>query len=214
VTVAKLLGHDWRKLRFAEEAESRGLGVRDPIDYRGVPLDQVAFQAWPGHKGYDYLPINFLVGDGVTLAGTIGHVKSVLDSMLRRGELTKVIWAKGTPTIMVGAIDDPNFEEHLKEGPYIVFDDAAKPMYKNDPRVHFVPGHPVLRSAMPQVMKGLGADFSGNAIMKWQQLERWGMHNLEYGSTKRKTLTISKAAAAAGLSILVIGAVASLLRRA
>lgn len=214
VTVAKLLGHDWRKLGFAEQAEIRGLGVRDPIDYRGVPLDQVAFQAWPGHQGYDYLPVNFLVGDGVTLPGTIGHVKSVLDSMLRRGELMKVIWAKGTPTIMMGAIDDPNFEEHLKEGPYIVFDDAAKPKYKNDPRVHFVPGHPVLRSAMPQVMKGLGADISGNAIMKWQQLERWGIHNLEYGSRKRKTLTISKAAAAAGLAILAIRAVASLLRRA
>jgi uncharacterized protein (DUF362 family) len=213
VTVAKLLGHDWRKLHFAEQAEARGLGVREPIDYVGVPLDKVAFQAWPGHQGYDYLPINFLVGEGVTLPGTIGHVKSVLDSMLRRGELMQVVWAKGTPTIMVGAIDDPNFEEHLKEGPYIVFDDAAKPKYKTDPRVHFVPGHPVLRTAMPQVMKGLGADISGNMIMKAQQLERWGMHNLEYGSMKRKALTISKAVGTLGLAFVAIKALTSLKRR-
>src|SRR5581483_11239669 len=49
VTIARLLGHDWRRLRFAEEAERRALGVREPIDYVGVPLDQVAFKAWAGH---------------------------------------------------------------------------------------------------------------------------------------------------------------------
>ncbi|MBW3625265.1 MAG: DUF362 domain-containing protein, partial [Armatimonadetes bacterium] len=156
VTIARLLGRDPEKLNFAREAEKRGLGVREPIDYAGVPLEQVAFPAWPGHEGFDYLPLNFLVGSGVTLAGTIGHVKSVLDSMLRRGEMTKIMWVKGTPTIMIGEIDDPLFEEHLKEGPYVVFDEAAKPRYKNDPRVHFVPGHPVLRTAMPELMKGLG----------------------------------------------------------
>ena len=65
--------HDWRRLRFAEEAEARGLGVREPIDYLGVPLESVAFNSWPGHEGFDYLPINFLVGKGVTLEGTIGQ---------------------------------------------------------------------------------------------------------------------------------------------
>jgi hypothetical protein len=34
---------------------------------------------------------------------------------------------RGTPTIMIGAVDDPNFEQHLEEGPYVVFDNAAKP---------------------------------------------------------------------------------------
>src|SRR5437764_693683 len=135
VTIAKLLGHDWRKLKFAEEAEQRGLGRREPIDYVGGDLRQVAVRAWAGHESFDYLPLNFLVGKGVTLAGTIGHVKSVLDSMLRRGELEKVIWLKGTPTIMIGETDDPNFEQHLTEGPYLVFDDAAKAKYKLDPRV-------------------------------------------------------------------------------
>src|SRR5215216_5504461 len=142
VSIARLMGRDWTRLEFARAAEERGLGVREPIEFMGIPLEEVSFTAWPGHEGFDYLPINFLVGTDVTLAGTIGHVKSVVDSMLRRGELNQVIWLKGTPTIMIGEVDDPHFEEHLKEGPYVVFDNSAKPQYKNDPRVHFVPGHP------------------------------------------------------------------------
>ncbi|MCC6329005.1 MAG: DUF362 domain-containing protein [Acidobacteria bacterium] len=200
VTICKFLGHDWEKLNFAREAEIRGLGTRTGIEYAGVPLDQVSFSAWPGHHGFDYLPLNFLVGEGVELAGTVGHVKSALDSMLRRGELNQVIWLKGTPTIMLGAIEDPNFEEHLTEGPYVVFDDAALTKYKNDPRVYFIPGHPVLQTALPELMKGLGVDITGNAMMKWQQFERWGMHNVEYGTTLHKAATIAKPLAAVGLA--------------
>jgi hypothetical protein len=157
--------------------------------------------------------VNFLVGTGVTLEGTIGHVKSVLDSMLRRGELQQVIWMKGTPTIMVGNVEDPSFEEHLQEGPYVVFDDAASPKYKNDPRVFFVPGHPVLRTAMPKLMEGMGVKFSGKAAMKWQQFERWGMHNLEYGSPERKFATIAKPAVAAALAIAGIWMATALTRK-
>ena len=196
VSICKLLGHDPAKLTFVKEAEKRGLGVADPIEYRGVPLETAAIQAWPGHEGFDYLPVNFLVGQGVTLPGTVGHVKSVLDSMLRRGELPQVIWLKGTPTFMLGEIEDPHFEEHLTQGPYIVFDDAALPKYKHDPRVHFVPGHPVLRAAMPQVMKGMGTFVPGKAIMKMQQFQRWGMHNTRYGSPGHKAITVAKPLAA------------------
>ena len=213
VTIARLLGHDWRKLRFAEEAEARGLGVREPIEYVGVPLEQVAFQAWKPHEGFDYLPINFLVGSGVTLAGTIGHVKSAVDSMLRRGALDKVIWLRGTPTIMIGETDDPNFEEHLKEGPYVVFDDAAKPRYKNDPRVHFVPGHPVLREAMPELMKGLGVKIPGKLTMKTEEFERRTMHTLKYGSRRRKTTLLAKPLAVAGLAVLGALTLNGLLKR-
>ncbi|HZO88866.1 MAG TPA: DUF362 domain-containing protein [Chthonomonadaceae bacterium] len=212
VTICRLLGHDWQRLNFAREAEARGLGVREPIHYVGVPLEQVSFQAWPGHKGYDYLPVNFLVGGGVSLPGTIGHVKSVLDSMLRRGELTQVMWLKGTPTIMIGEVEDPNFEEHLKEGPYIVFDDAALPKYKNDPRVYFVPGHPVLRTAMPELMKGLGVEHAGKGIMKWQQFQRWGIHNVEYGTLPHKLITIAKPLAAVGLIAAALTAATTLMR--
>ena len=121
--------------------------------------------------------------------------------MLRRGELNKVIWLKGTPTIMIGECDDPNFEEHLREGPYVVFDDSAKPKYKNHPRVHFVPGHPVLRTAMPELMKGLGVNLPGQAIMKWEQFENRTMHNLQYGSGWRRTATIAKPLATAALAL-------------
>jgi uncharacterized protein (DUF362 family) len=213
VAICRLLGHDWQKLNFAREAEERGLGSRDPIEFLGHKLVDVAIKAWPGHKGYDYLPVNMLVGKGVTLPGTIGHVKSVLDSMLRRGELNQVIWLNGTPTIMIGEIDDPNFEQHLQDGPYLVFDDVAKPRYKHDPRVTFVPGHPVLQTAMPMVMKGLGVKWPGEAVMKWQEFEAWGMHNVKYGSPKRKALTIAKPIMAAGLAVAGIFGAAMLAYR-
>jgi uncharacterized protein DUF362 len=205
VAICRLMGHDWRKLNFAKEGEARGLGVREPIQFVGTPLEQVAIKAWPGHEGFRYLPLNLLVGKGVEVAGTVGHVKSVLDSMLRRGELQKVIWLNGTPTIMIGEIDDPQFEEHLKEGPYVVFDDAAKPQYKHDPRVYFVRGHPVLQTAMPELMKGLGVDWPGRAMMNWEQFERRGMHELEYGTATRKAWALAKPLVAA--SVLVAGAV-------
>jgi uncharacterized protein (DUF362 family) len=58
VTIARLLGRDWTRLEFAKAAEDRGLGVREPIEYVGVPLEEGAFQAWPGHEDFEYLPIN------------------------------------------------------------------------------------------------------------------------------------------------------------
>jgi uncharacterized protein (DUF362 family) len=212
VTICRLLGHDWQKSNYAKEAEERGLGVREPVDFVGTPLEQVAIKAWPGHKDFRYLPINLLVGESVTLPGTIGHVKSVLDSMLRRGELEKVIWLKGTPTIMIGDAEDPNFEEHLQEGPYVVFDDSALPQYKYDPRVHFVPGHPVLQTAMPELMKGLGVNWPGQAMMKWEQFERRGMHELKFGTPLRKTLAISQPLAVAGLTVAGIAGARALWR--
>jgi uncharacterized protein (DUF362 family) len=213
VSIARLLGRDWKKLEFAREAELRGIGAREPIQYAGVPLEEVAFQAWPGHEGFDYLPLNFLVGNGVTLPGTIGHVKSVLDSMLRRGDLEKVLWLKGTPTIMLGEIEDPAFEQHLKEGPYLVFDDAALPQYKQHPAVYFVPGHPVLRDAMPELMKGLGVSLPGKGMMKWEQFERATVHTFEYGSARRKALSIARPLAAAGLAVCGLAAAAVVWKR-
>lgn len=212
VAICRLLGHDPEELEFARQAEQRSLGVQQPIRYLGVPLEQVAFQAWPGHRGCDYLPLNFLVGTDVTLAGTVGHVKSVLDSMLRRGELNQVIWLKGTPTIMIGNVEDPHFEEHLREGPYVVFDDSARPEYKNDPRVHFVPGHPVLRTAMPELMRGLGVGELGQGMLKWQQFQRWGMHSVEYGTPARKVATFAKPLLAVGLAVAGTAAAAALLK--
>jgi hypothetical protein len=213
VAIARLMGRDWTRLGFATAAEQRGLGVREPITYVGVPLEEVAFNAWPGHEGFDYLPINFLVGSGVTLAGTVGHVKSVIDSMLRRGELNQVIWLRGTPTIMVGEVDDPHFEEHLREGPYIVFDDSAKPKYKHDRRVHFVAGHPVLRTAMPELIKGLGVKIPGDLAQRWQQFERRGMHELQYGSRPRQIRAVARPAAALALAAAFLWALRAAIKR-
>lgn len=50
VAICRLLGHDWRKLNFAREAEERGLGTREPIDFIGTPLEDVAIEAWAGHN--------------------------------------------------------------------------------------------------------------------------------------------------------------------
>jgi uncharacterized protein (DUF362 family) len=213
VSIARLLGRDWRRLEFARAAEERGLGVREPIEYRGVQLEEAAIQAWPGHEGFDYLPVNFLVGSNVTLAGTVGHVKSVLDSMLRRGELNQVIWLRGTPTIMIGETDDPLFEEHLQEGPYIVFDNSAKPKYKDDPRVHFVPGHPVLRNAMPELLKGLGVNLPAQLAQRWQKFERRGMHELQYGSTSRRLQALGRPLVVASLGAVSAMGLRKLVRR-
>jgi len=199
VSICRLLGHDPKDLQFIPEAVKRGIGRDDSIQYLGKQIEEVSIPAWKPHKGFDYLPLNFLVGEEVTLEGTVGHVKSVIDSMLRRGELEEVIWLRGTPTIMIGKIEDPNFEEHLKEGPYVVFDDAALPKYKNDPRVHFVPGHPVLRDAMPELQKGLGVSVPGNIVQKFQQWRLWGMHSLKYGTPTRRAKTVLTTVATAAM---------------
>ena len=73
------------------------------------------------------------------------------------------------------------------------------PKYKNDPRVHFVGGSPVLRNAMPELQKGLGVSMPGKAVMKFQQLQRWWMHDLEYGTRCRKAAAIIKPVGAIAL---------------
>lgn len=208
VSLCKLLQHDWHDLKFISEAVARGIGVAEPIRYLGKQIEEVSIPAWHPHHGFDYLPLNFLVGEGVTLEGTVGHVKSVIDSMMRRGELEEVMWLRGTPTIMIGAIEDPEFETHLKEGPYVVFDDAALPKYKNDPRVHFVPGHPVLRNAMPELQAGLGVSIPGKVVEVGQQWRLWGIHATHYGTPARKAKTIATPIAIAGAALAgFIGAV-------
>ena len=66
-----------------------------------------------------------------------------------------------------------------------------------------LPGHPVLQTALPELMKGLGVSWLGNAVMKYQEFERKGMHDIQYGSAKRKALSIAKPLAA--ISILAAG---------
>jgi hypothetical protein len=63
----------------------------------------------------------------------------------------------------------------------------------------------VLQTAMPELMKGLGVSWPGQAIMKWEQFERRGMHELKYGTTSRKAWAIGKPLVTA--SVLIAGAV-------
>ena len=175
ISIALLMELDWKKLRFAAALEERALGSREPIVWLGTRVERVAFRAWPSHDGFGRLPVNVLVGDGVTLSGTTGHVKTALDDCLNRGILGQVISKRGVPTIMIGDVEDPEFEQHIAEGPYIVFDNAARPQYKSDPRVFFVPGHPVLHTAMPQLFRGLGAEFA-----------REGRARLQPGAVRRE----------------------------
>jgi uncharacterized protein (DUF362 family) len=158
VSISTLLGRDPDTLHFAGALEQRGLGSRAPIVFLGTPLERVAFRAWPAHAGFDHLPVNVLIGKGVTPAGTIGHVKGALETLVRQGVLPLALNPDRTPTIMIGEVEDPAFERHIQEGSYIVFDDAALPKYKNDARVHFVPGHPVLDHATPELMGILAAE--------------------------------------------------------
>lgn len=151
--IARLLGRDGEKLRFAAAMEERGVGNKKPIVFLGTPLERVAVHAWPAHEGVGYLPVKVLVGKGVTEAGTIGHVKSAVESLVRQGLLQQALRTIGSPTIMIGDVDDPEFERRIQEGPYIVLDDAARPEYKNDPRVFFVPGHPVLHEALKELTR-------------------------------------------------------------
>lgn len=149
--IAMLLGRDPGRLLFAKAAEDRGLGYSAPVVFLGKPLESFAFKAWPSHETFGHLPINVLVGKDVTEAGTVGYVKSAFEALVREGVLPLALHNSGTPTILIGDAEDTEFESHLQEGPYIVFDDAAQPRYKTDPRVHFIPGHPVGNGATRQL---------------------------------------------------------------
>lgn len=153
IAIATILGIDSGKLRLISAAEERGIGYGGSITFLGTPPERVAFQAWPAREDLGHLPVNVIVGKGVTRPGTIGHVKSALDGFVYQGLLQPAFRLGETLTVMLGDAEDPEFERRLQEGPYVVFDDAAQPKYKNDPRAFFVPGHPVLEAAKRELMR-------------------------------------------------------------
>lgn len=69
----------------------------------------------------------------------------------------------------------------------------------------------MLQTAMPELMKGLGVKWPGQAMMKWQQFARWGMHNVEYGSTSHKALSITKPLLVTGLVLAGLAGVTALI---
>ena len=67
---------------------------------------------------------------------------------------------------------------------------------------------------MPELQTGLGVTVPGNIVQKLQQWQRWGMHNLQYGTRARKVKTLLvPVAAAALLAGAVVAGVAVAARR-
>lgn len=158
VTVCRLFGLDWRTCRMAKDAADVGVGVFDAerIHIEGEPFSSAQVTVAKADPGLDRFPCRVIVGKGVTIEGTTGHWKTIADAWLANGIWT-LLTSKGKPTFLFGDAEDPEFEAHLKEGPYVVLDDSAQEKYKRDPRVTFVPGSPVPQSYMQnEMVQGMG----------------------------------------------------------
>jgi uncharacterized protein (DUF362 family) len=176
VIAGDLAGFDGEAMTFPRAAAGRGIGIgeRARIDVRGVALAAARVRLDPGDTGPGWerrYPVRVIVGDGVTMAGTLGHFKGFADLWLAIRAWDAVIALKGRPTFMIGRAEDPDFEAHLKEGRYFVLDDAALDKYKRDPRVAFIPGSPIGNEMMPVIMRDLGVDLPGQGVQK--SLDAW-----------------------------------------
>ena len=158
VTLARLWGMDAGRLRMAGAAAHLGVGTNDPaqIELVGAPLEEARRPARPADPGFGRYPCRVIIGAGVNLEGTLGHWKVLADHWLQT-DTWRVFMLRGRPTFLFGTAEDPDFERHLAEGPYVVLDDAALDKYKYDPRVTFVPGSPVPQSYMQhEMIVGMG----------------------------------------------------------
>lgn len=157
-TLCRLFDLDWKKSRMGRAALDVGVGVMDPkhITVTGEDFEEARTHVIAADPSVKRYPCRVIVGEGVNIEGTVGHWKTIADAWLEFG-IWKLFCSKGRPTFMFGKAEDPDFEEHLKEGPYVVLDDAALDKYKLDPRVVFVPGSPVPQSYIQQDMvEGMG----------------------------------------------------------
>jgi hypothetical protein len=175
VIAGDLAGFDGAGMRFPRAAAERGIGIaaRSRIDVVGVPLDAARVRLQPTLlEGWEQsYPVRVIAGEGVTMAGTLGHFKGFADMWQKLGAWRAVLALRGTPTFMIGRTEDPDFEQHLKEGPYIVLDDVALDQYKRDPRVTFVPGSPIGNEMMLPIMQALKVELPGQAVQK--AMEQW-----------------------------------------
>jgi uncharacterized protein (DUF362 family) len=164
VVAADLAGFDAWSLGFARAAAQRGIGVlaRSQIEVVGVPLERARVPLAAARKqDFQGYAARVIVGEGVTLAGTLGHFKGFADYWHKDRIWRAVAALRGRPTFMIGRVEDPDFERNLAGGPYFVLDDAALPKYKHDPRVTFIPGSPIGNEMMPIIMQALGVDRAG-----------------------------------------------------
>ncbi len=179
VTTARLLGFSDQQatgMTYAREAASRGLGTTDlaHIDVLGEPLEAVRtpVRQHPIDLTFSYLaPVRVIVGGGVSLPGTIGHFKSVADVWHKDGIWTLIrLYRRGTPTIMIGRAEDPDFDQHLAEGPYVTIDDVVDEPYKLHPKVQHIPSHPVCDNMYKELIRALGVKLPGMVAMGLMKL--------------------------------------------
>lgn len=179
IIAAEVAGFDGASMSFPGAAAERGVGIaeRSRIDIAGAPVETARVSLKPEtvdgwEKSY---PVRLIIGEGVTLEGTVGHFKGFADLWQKDHLWEPVVALHGRPTFMMGRAEDPHFEQHLKEGKYFVLDDAALDKYQKDPRVVFIPGSPIGNEMMPVIMKELGIEVPGSAaehIMKaWHTLK-------------------------------------------
>lgn len=208
VTVTRLFSLDWKNIRMAREAEKMGVGIYDParIDIKGASVSEAFVKVTPADPSVYRYPCQVIIGGGSggKIEGTLGHWKTIADAWLDTGVWDLLI-SKGIPTFMFGDAEDPLFEKHINEGPYIVLDDSAKDKYKYDPRVTFVPGSPVPQSYMQhEMLDGMGFGSLYEPGMKLVQSAvgfRGKLKGLA-GREKQKT-AIAKTVAATALATAV-----------
>jgi hypothetical protein len=176
VTVARLFGLPTDNIRMARHAADLGVGQYDveQIEVLGARTERAQVHVKPGDPSVYRFPCRVLAGRGATIEGTLGHWKTIADGWLKAG-VWELMTLRGKPTFMFGEIEDPDFEQHLAEGPYVVLDDSALDKYKYDPRVTFVPGSPVPQSYMQnEMVSGMG--FGGVyqiGLSAYKMLERF-----------------------------------------
>jgi uncharacterized protein (DUF362 family) len=174
VATAQVLGFDPAELTYAKVGAARGLGELDPghIHVVGVRPDEARTPLRPAtiDPTFTYLgPVRVIVGDEVSWAGTIGHFKSVADLWHKGKNWEMIARVRGTPTIMIGRAEDPEFEQHLEQGPYITIDDAASDRYKLHSRVKHVAGHPVCDEMLFGLIEALGLKLPARTFMTLQK---------------------------------------------
>jgi hypothetical protein len=154
VTLARLFGLDHRNIRMANEAAAMGVGEANEqnIELSGAGVDEAHRPVKPADPSVHRFPCDVIPGHrGATIEGTLGHWKTIADTWLKHG-VWRLMTMRGRPTFLFGDAEDPEFEKHLAQGPYIVLDDAARDEYKYHPKTRFIPGAPVPQSYMQNEM--------------------------------------------------------------
>ncbi len=212
VTVCQLFGLDCRRLQMTRAAAELGVGTFNPdsIDLVGATFEGAAKCVQPADPGVHRYPCRVLVGERVTIEGTLGHWKSIADAWLEKN-LWSLFCSKGTPTFLFGNAEDPDFEAHLAEGPYVVLGDTALDQYKYDPRVVYVPGWPVPQSYMQhEMIEGMGfSELYQPGLKLFQNGSSWlGRLRGVSGPEARKEAMLQTGGALAVLAGIVFAVVA------